>query len=89
MRVTIFSAPCISFIPPPLNPDLPSHAQIFVPVDDHNAMLFDVFYSQNGTPVDEAQLRRGLRAEPGIDLDDRWFRRATARDELEIRIGPR
>jgi phthalate 4,5-dioxygenase oxygenase subunit len=78
VRVTIFSAPCISFIPPPLDPDLPAHAQIFVPVDDRNTMLFDVFHSRNGTPVDELQLRRNLRAERGPDLDERWFRHATA-----------
>jgi phthalate 4,5-dioxygenase len=74
VRVTLFALPSTAFIPPPLNPDLPAHTQIFVPVDDGNTMLFDVFHSQNGTPVDEAQLRRSLHAERGTDLDESWFR---------------
>jgi phthalate 4,5-dioxygenase len=74
VRVTLFVLPCISFIPPPLNPDLPAHAQIFVPRDDATTMYFDVFFSQNGTPVDQAQLRRGLRAVPGEDVDENYFR---------------
>jgi phthalate 4,5-dioxygenase len=76
VRVTLFAAPCIAFIPPPLNPDLPAHTQIFVPVDDENTMLFDVFHSQNGTPVDPVQLRSSLNAERGPDLDDTYFRHA-------------
>lgn len=36
-------------------------------------MLFDVFHSQNGTPVDELGLRRSLNVEPGVDLDADWF----------------
>ncbi|HEX3464716.1 MAG TPA: Rieske 2Fe-2S domain-containing protein [Candidatus Elarobacter sp.] len=74
VRVTLFALPSTAFIPPPLNPDLPAHTQIFVPVDDETTMLFDVFHSQNGTPVDEAQLRRSLHAEPGVDLDENGFR---------------
>jgi phthalate 4,5-dioxygenase oxygenase subunit len=73
VRVTLFVVPSTAFIPPPLNPDLPSHTQIFVPMDDEHTMLFDVFHSQNGTPVDEAQLRRSLGVEPGVDLDEDWF----------------
>jgi phthalate 4,5-dioxygenase oxygenase subunit len=76
VRVTLFCAPCISFIPPPLNPDLPAHAQIFVPVDDEHSMLFDIFHAQNGTPVDEAELRRNLYAVRGVDLDDDYYRLA-------------
>jgi len=74
VRVTLFAAPSTAFIPPPLNPDLPVHTQIFVPMDTENTMLFDVFYAQNGTPVDGAALRRSLHAQPGVDLDERWFR---------------
>ena len=80
VRVTLFAAPSTAFIPPPLNPDLPAHTQIFVPVDDERTMLFDVFHSQNGTPVDEAELRRSLHAQPGVDLDSDWYRFATARN---------
>ncbi len=71
--MTLFVVPCTSFIPPPLNPDLPAHTQIFVPMDDEHTMLFDVFHSQNGTPVDEIALRRSLHVEPGVDLDEDWF----------------
>src|ERR1700733_13517363 len=76
VRVTLFALPSTAFIPPPLNADLPAHTQIFVPLDDDHTMLFDVFHSQNGTPVDEAELRRGLHAQPGVDLDADWFRHA-------------
>jgi phthalate 4,5-dioxygenase len=74
VRVTLFALPSTAFIPPPLNADLPAHTQIFVPADDETTMLFDVFHSQNGTPVDQAELRRSLHAEPGADLDEQWFR---------------
>ncbi|MFN2460918.1 MAG: Rieske 2Fe-2S domain-containing protein [Candidatus Velthaea sp.] len=74
VRVTLFAVPSTAFIPPPLNPDLPAHTQIFVPVDDARTMLFDVFHSQNGTPVNQAELRRSLSAERGPDLDEQFFR---------------
>ena len=73
VRVTLFVVPCTSFIPPPLNADLPAHTQIFVPVDNEHTMLFDVFHSQNGTPVDELALRRSLDLEPGVGLDEHWY----------------
>ncbi|HXP94975.1 MAG TPA: Rieske 2Fe-2S domain-containing protein [Candidatus Binatia bacterium] len=73
VRVTLFVVPCTSFIPPPLDPHLPAHTQIFVPMDNEHTMLFDVFHSQNGTAVDEAGLRRSLNVEPGVDLDEDWF----------------
>ena len=73
VRVTLFVVPNTSFIPPPLNPDMPAHTQIFVPTDDEHTMLFDVFHSQNGTAVDETALRRSLNVEPGVDLDEDWF----------------
>jgi len=72
-RVTIFNLPSTSSIPPPLNPDLPAHTSIFVPIDNENAMLFDIYHSQNGTPVDPTALRRRLKVEPGVDLDEDWF----------------
>ncbi len=72
-RVTIFNVPSCSSIPPPLDPNLPAHTSIFVPMDDENTMLFDIYHSQNGTPVDPQQLRRKLKVEPGVDLDEDWF----------------
>lgn len=72
-RVTVFNVPSTSSIPPPLDPDLPAHTSIFVPIDDENTMLFDVYHSQNGSPVDPVALRRRLKVEPGVDLDEDWF----------------
>jgi phthalate 4,5-dioxygenase len=74
VRVTLFAVPSISFIPPPLGIEQPTHTQIFVPVDDHTSMLFDVYFSQNDTPVDTQALRRSLNAERGVDLDADDFR---------------
>ncbi len=80
VRVTLFAAPSTAFIPPPLDAGLPAHTQIFVPVDDERTMLYDVFHSQNGTPVDQSELRRSLHAQPDVDLDADWYRFATAQN---------
>jgi phthalate 4,5-dioxygenase oxygenase subunit len=80
VRVTLFSMPSIAFIPPPLNPDQPTHTQIFVPVDNGTTMLFDVYFSQNGTPVDQDQLRQSLHAVRGVDLDEEDFRPGNKRN---------
>ena len=72
-RITVFNLPSMSTIPPPLNPDMPTHTSIFVPMYNENTMLFDVYHSQNGTPVDALELRRRLKVEPGVDLDEDWF----------------
>jgi phthalate 4,5-dioxygenase oxygenase subunit len=37
-------------------------------------MLFDIYHAQNGTPVDEAALRKSLCAVKGVDLDDDYYR---------------
>jgi phthalate 4,5-dioxygenase oxygenase subunit len=73
VRVTLFVLPSMSYIVPPLEPNLPAHTQVFVPIDNENTYLFDVFYSQNGTPVDEEKLRSGLNVTRGADLDERYF----------------
>ncbi len=80
VRVTLFSLPNVSFIPPPLNVEQPIHTQIFSPVDDHTSMLFDVYFSQNDTPVDAQALRRSLNAERGVDLDEDDFRPGNRKD---------
>jgi phthalate 4,5-dioxygenase oxygenase subunit len=72
-RVTIFNVPSISSIPPPLDKTQPAHTSIFVPIDNHTTMLFDIYHSQNGEPVDESALRKRLKVEPGVDLDEDWF----------------
>ena len=74
VRVTLFVLPSTAFIPPPLKHEEPIHTQIFVPVDDETTMLFDVYFSQNDTPVDQAHLRKRLHAQRGIDLDENDFR---------------
>ena len=76
VRVTQFAAPFFCFIPPPLDAAQPVHTQIFVPVDDHTTMLFDVYFSQDGSPVSGAEMRKKLNAERGPDLDERDFRHA-------------
>jgi phthalate 4,5-dioxygenase oxygenase subunit len=80
VRVTLFAVPNVAFIPPPLNADQPTHTQIFVPVDDGATMLFDVYFSQNDTPVDQDQLRRSLNAVRGVDLDEADFRPGNKRN---------
>ena len=74
VRVTQFAAPFFCFIPPPLDLTQPVHTQIFVPVDDHATMLFDVYFSQDGSAVSSAAMRKKLNAERGVDLDERDFR---------------
>jgi phthalate 4,5-dioxygenase oxygenase subunit len=74
VRVTQFVAPFFCIIPPPLDVTQPIHCQIFVPVDDSNTMLFDVYFSQNGTAVSSEAMRAKLNAVRGVDLDERDFR---------------
>jgi phthalate 4,5-dioxygenase oxygenase subunit len=51
------------------------HVQVFVPVDDEHTMFYGVFFSQNGSTVDEAATRRAHSLEPGVDLDHNWIKR--------------
>jgi phthalate 4,5-dioxygenase oxygenase subunit len=74
VRVTQFVAPFFCIIPPPLDRTQPVHCQIFVPVDDSNTMLFDVYFSQDGSPVASEAMRAKLNAVRGVDLDERDFR---------------
>jgi phthalate 4,5-dioxygenase oxygenase subunit len=76
VRVTQFVAPFFCFIPPPLDTAQPVHTQIFVPIDDTNTMMFDVYFSQDGSPVSGPEMRKKLRAERGVDLDADDFRLA-------------
>jgi phthalate 4,5-dioxygenase oxygenase subunit len=76
VRVTLYAMPSTAFIPRSLDRNTEVHVQIFVPVDDEHAMFYGVFFSQNGEPVRD--MRKALHAEPGVDLDARWFRRANA-----------
>jgi phthalate 4,5-dioxygenase len=74
VRVTEFAMPCFAFIAPPLDKTKPIHTQIFVPVDNENSMLFDVYFSQNDSPVSSDEMRTFLHARRGVDLDENDFR---------------
>ena len=74
VRVTQFVVPCMAFIPPPLDKTKPIHTQMFVPVDNDNSMLFDVYFSQNDSPVSSDEMRTNLKAVRGVDLDENDFR---------------
>ena len=76
VRVTIFLVPFTCFIPRPLEKSQNAHIQIFVPVDDERTIFYGVFFSQDGSPVDEAETRRKHHVVPGVDLDRNWFRLA-------------
>ncbi|MFN2460380.1 MAG: Rieske 2Fe-2S domain-containing protein [Candidatus Velthaea sp.] len=77
VRVTLFVLPFTAFIPRPLDAAQHAHVNIFVPVDDEHTMFYDFFFTQDGAALDEVALRRELKAEPGADLDSRWFRRGS------------
>jgi phthalate 4,5-dioxygenase oxygenase subunit len=77
VRVTQFIAPFFCIIPPPLDVTQPVHCQIFVPIDDGNTMLFDVYFSQNESPVSSQAMREKLHAVRGVDLDERDFLRGS------------
>ncbi|GAC1659358.1 MAG: Rieske 2Fe-2S domain-containing protein [Candidatus Elarobacter sp.] len=78
VRVTQFVLPFTALIPRPLDRKEPAHAQIFVPVDDVHTIFYGVFFSQDGSPVDEAAQRAKHHVVPGVNLDPRWFRLANA-----------
>lgn len=77
IRVTLFAVPITIFIPRPLNPKLPAHVQIFVPIDDEHTMFCGIFFSQNGAPIDAERTLTEVGMRTGIDLDERGFRRAS------------
>jgi phthalate 4,5-dioxygenase oxygenase subunit len=68
VRVTLFAMPFTSFIPRPMNPALPGHVQIFVPVDDEHTMFYGVWFSQNGEPLDVEKTLGEVGFRPGVDL---------------------
>lgn len=73
VRVMLFVVPSTSIIPRPLDKAKAPQIQIHVPIDDHSCYLYNVVFSQNGVPLDHAQIRELKRARRGIDLDDRYF----------------
>ncbi len=76
IRVTLFLVPFTAFIPRPLEKTHTAHVQIFVPVDDERTIFYGIFFSQDGSPVDEAETRRSHHVVPGVDLDRNWYKLA-------------
>jgi hypothetical protein len=54
-----------------------AHVQIFVPVDDERTIFYGIFFSQDGSVVDEAAVRADHHTVPGVDLDRNWYKLAT------------
>lgn len=77
VRVTLHVLPFLCCIPRPLEIEKYAHIQIFAPVDDERTMFYGVFFSQNGTPVNDADIRAEYHSVPGVDLDRNWFKIAT------------
>jgi phthalate 4,5-dioxygenase oxygenase subunit len=69
VRVTVFCVPFTALIPRPMDLTKNGHVQFFVPVDDERTMFYGVFFSQNGSTMDEAATRKLHHLEPGVDLD--------------------
>jgi phthalate 4,5-dioxygenase oxygenase subunit len=78
VRVTLFVVPFTAIIPRPIDPTKMAHAQIFAPLDDERTMFYGIFFSQDGSPIDEQGLRRELCAERGVQLDAQYFKYARA-----------
>jgi phthalate 4,5-dioxygenase len=77
VRVTLFVLPFLCCIPRPLEKEKYAHIQVFVPVDDERTMYYGIFFSQDGSHVDDEETRREYHAVPGVDLDRNWFKLAT------------
>jgi phthalate 4,5-dioxygenase oxygenase subunit len=74
VRVTLFLVPFTAFIPRPLEKTQSSHIQVFVPVDNERTIFYGVFFSQDGSPIDEAEVRAKHHVVPGVDLDRNWYK---------------
>jgi phthalate 4,5-dioxygenase oxygenase subunit len=77
VRVTTFVLPYMALIPRPMDRSKTAHVQIFVPVDDERTMFYGIFFSQDGSDVDEQKVRETHHAVPGRDLDRNWYKLAT------------
>ena len=77
VRVTIFLVPFTAIHSAPgSRKRRTAHIQIFVPVDNERTIFCNVFFSQDGTKVDEAETRRKHHLVPGVDLDRNWYKLA-------------
>ncbi len=92
VRVTNYVLPTTALIPRPLDPEQHTHVQIFVPVDDVHTMFYGLYITQDGRALSTAAMREKMRGRPGIDLDERWFKRSSAenwygQDRAAMRAG--
>jgi len=72
VKVTVYVFPTTGFIARPLDPDLATLVQIFVPIDDESTMVYSLMHACNGKPVDVEGIRADLRQRPGIDQNASW-----------------
>ena len=72
VKITLYVFPTTAFIARSLDTSLPTLVQIFVPMDDRHTMVYSLFHSINGLPVDEEAVRAGAHLRPGVDLDASW-----------------
>ena len=78
VRVTLYVLPYTAFIPRPMDRSKTAHVQIFVPVDDEHTMFYGIFFSQNGSDVDELATRQSHHVVPGVDLDRNFYKLGNA-----------
>jgi phthalate 4,5-dioxygenase oxygenase subunit len=72
VKVTNVVFPTTVLVPQPMDPNVNPIVQLFIPIDDTHTMHYSLFFSHNGEPVDERQLRAYTHCVPGVQLDDRW-----------------
>jgi phthalate 4,5-dioxygenase len=72
VKVTNYVFPTTVLIPRSLNPNVRPIVQIFVPIDDENTMHYSIFFSTDGTAVDEAAVRESVKWHPGVDIDSNY-----------------
>jgi len=80
VRVTNYVLPTTALIPRPLDPEQHTHVQIFVPCDDTSTMFYGLYITQDGRALSVDGMREKMGGRPGLDLDERWFKRSGAAD---------
>lgn len=69
VKVTNYVFPTTVLIPRSLNTKVRPIVQLFVPIDDENTMHYSVFFSTDGTPIDEDEIRENVNWHPGVNVD--------------------
>ncbi len=70
--MTNYVFPTTVLIPRSMNPQVRPIVQIFVPMDDETTMHYSVFFSVDGTPIDEAAIRDNVNWHPGVNVDSEY-----------------